>query len=163
MACRCGGTFLTPILAIAALAAAGAGGYKLINGCGSCSDKSTPAALVSTTTDGPGSCSLCPGEMTACPAGVQTVSATEPLSCCTEGNAAKVSAVAAVSAKPDGCCMSKGEANVKTVAATEDKQACKEGTDGCSGDGKDGCCGGCDGQKKSEEKKADGTVATSGK
>lgn len=192
MACRCGGTFLTPILAIAGLVAAGAGGYKLLNGCGSCSGTEANTALVSTTTDDHGSCSLCPGEATECSAHVQTASATEssccsskdaakvstvaaasqPASCCSEGNA-KVSTVSATSAKPDSCCMSKGEATVKTVAAAEAKseccsatkaeKVCKEGTDGCTGDGKAGCCGGCDGEKKTEEKKADGAVATSGK
>ena len=69
------------------------------------------------------------------------------------------------------CCMSKDGAKegaaVKTVAATEKKEgccsakgetACKNGTDGCTGSGENGCCGKCAG-----EKKAEGTVATSGK
>jgi hypothetical protein len=180
MACRCGGTFLTPILAIAGLAAAGAAGYKMINGCGTCTTGSE-TALVSITDD-KGSCPLCPGHSTECEAHVQTASATEAssccsekaaTSCCSEKDAAKVSTVAAAP-KADGCCMSKGEANVKTVAATEVKKegccsegkseakvekVCKEGTDGCTGDGKEGCCGGCEGKKKEEKKE----VATSGK
>ena len=67
---------------------------------------------------------------------VKTVAAEGKSECCASKEAA-VKTVAA-EAKKEGCCSSE--------AKTE--KVCKEGTDGCTGDGKNGCCGGCEGEKK---------------
>lgn len=147
MSCRIGGTFLTPILAIAGLVAAGTVGYKMLSGgCSSCVDKDVKAAVVHVAGEDHGDCALCTGHKEC-----ESTMASKSEGCCSETK------TVAVEAKSE-CCGSK-EAAVKTVAAEAKKEGCcsseaktekvcKEGTDGCTGDGKNGCCGGCEGEKK---------------
>lgn len=168
MSCRIGGTFLTPILAIAGLVAAGTVGYKVLSGgCTTCTDSDAKAAMVNVANDH-GDCSLCAdhkeceshtaSKSEGCCSETKTVAAEAKTECC----ASKEAAVTTVAAEgKTECCASK-EAAVKTVAAEAKKEGCcseaktekvcKEGTDGCTGDGKDGCCGGCEGEKKEEKK-----------
>lgn len=166
MSCRIGGTFLTPILAIAGLVAAGTVGYKVLSGgCSSCVDKDVKAAVVHVAGEDHGDCALCTGhkecestmasKSEGCCPETKTVAAEAKSECC----ASKEAAVNTVAAEgKTECCASK-EAAVKTVAAEAKKdgccsseakteKVCKEGTDGCTGDGKNGCCGGCEGEKK---------------
>lgn len=141
MGCRCGGTFLAPILAVAGVVAAGAAGYRVVSGgCGSCAEQSANTALVSATTD---HCSggVCPGATPECAANLEACTG-EPSGCpgMEHGTSVKTVASEAKSDAKSGCC---SEAKVQEVAK----------------DGKDGCC---EGEKKKDEKKSDGAVATRG-
>ena len=163
MACRCGGTFLAPLLAIAGLSAVGAAGYHMVSGqC--CLSGGDQTKIVTTSTQETPSCSLCPGA-------AETVAMTETKAdgCCPFTNDAAAKNVAMSEPKADGCCAAgKEAAAIKTVAATTEAKAgccaakgetvCKDGKEGCTGSGENGCCGKC-----SDEKKTDGSVASSGK
>lgn len=142
MAMRCGSCSVIQLAAVLGFAGVGVGGYSYFSDCAPCGSK-TENVTLAVSEDECGGC--CSGEKTEA---VQLVKAEG--SCCTEGAEAGAMVVLAsetkTEAKVEGSCCT-GEAKV----------ACKNGTDGCTGDGKDGCCGGC-----AEEKKAAETVASSG-
>ncbi len=134
---RCGSCTVAQLVAVLGVAGLGVGGYTYFSGnCSSCPE-ATNTALVS---DDVGS-GCCSGESKQAVLAAQT----EGKSCCQgETEAAAVTTVAQTE-EASGCCT--GEA----------KTACKEGTEGRTGDGKDGCCGGC-----KEKAEAGETVASSG-
>lgn len=142
MAMRCGSCSVIQLAAVLGFAGLGVGGYSYFSDCGSCDGTATNASLVSTETECGG---CCPGEKAEA---VQLVKAEG--SCCAESAEAGAAVILAsetkTEVKAEGSCCT-GEAKV----------ACKNGTEGCTGDGKDGCCGGC-----ADEKKAAETVASSG-
>ena len=104
---------------------------------------------VSETTDG--GCDLCPSSK------AQLVAQQAALSECCASKAACESEMA---------CDSEGAAGTTKTVAHESGaasecggKACKEGKDGCTGDGKNGCCGNCS-EKKAEKSES---MATSGR
>lgn len=136
---RCGSCSVAQLVAVLGMAGLGVGGYTYFSGdCSSCDDATTEATLVSTTDDASACCS-----------------------------AESKAAVMAAAKESGGCCHGETEAAVTTVADTEKsgccageaKIACKHGTEGCTGDGKDGCCGGCAEELKAAEAEK---VASSG-
>ncbi len=136
---RSGSSSVVQLIAVLGLAGLGVGGYTYFSvECSSCGDAATEATLVTTTEDPPACCS-----------------------------AESKAAVLAASKESGGCCHAETEAEVTTVADTEKsgccageaKIACKHGTEGCTGDGKEGCCGGCAEELKAAEAEK---VASSG-
>lgn len=135
---RSGSCTVAQLVAVLGLTGLGVGGYTYFSGsCTGCTDEAA-ATLVSTETESHGCC------------------------------AAESKATLVADKIEGGCCSeeAQGGAVVTTVAAEtesscctgEAKTACKDGTDGCTGDGKNGCCGGCAQEKAAEAEK----VASSG-
>lgn len=139
MPMRCGSCSVFHLAAVLGVAGLGVGGYTYFsNGGPCCGEKPAEhAALVSSDDCG-----------TSCCSGQEAVALKTDSACCTEGEAPVV--LAAQEPAESSCCT--GEA----------KQACKDGTDGCTGDGKNGCCGGCEGEK-AEQAAASGAAPTGGK
>ncbi len=132
---RCGSCSVAQLVAVLGVTGLGVGGYTYFSGdCSSCSD-TTNATLVSTE----GTHSCCGGEAKA--------ALIAEGGCCSEGGDAGAVVLASETKDGESCCTS------------EAKVACKEGTDDCTGDGKDGCCGGCAEEKAAQDAEK---VASSG-
>ena len=140
MAIRFGGSLFMPVLAVAGVALVGVGGYRMISG--GCSDGACGDKIVAVDNAHEG-CALCPsdkvveaslatgGECTL-NASCESKAACETKSECTEGKSECEGKV----------CPMTGQTATPVALETEAKE-CKEGKDGCTGDGKNGCCGNC--------------------
>ena len=129
---RLGLSAVAPLVAVVGLVAVGVGGYNFVrNGCPlSCGDcKTSDAKVVAAAATTEESCPLCPSAKTA-------ATTTQEDACCSNKTEV-VQTVAQTTEAPGGCCK---------ADKTEAKE-CKQLSDGCTGDGKDGCCGGCAAEK----------------
>ena len=148
---------VSPVIAIGRKrqsgAAAVAAGYRLATGncplsCLSCDGDSKNAVVnVSETTDG--GCDLCTSSK------AQLVAQQAASSECCASKAACESEMACEGAAGT----TKTVAHESGAASECGGKACKEGKDGCTGDGKNGCCGNCS-EKKAEKSES---MATSGR
>lgn len=159
MRCRCGSSYLIPILCVAGIAAVGAAGFRaLTGGCGSCDTEAAKPAATLVSTSSEKHCALCPDSATPeCSEAMKTACAETggcseaKMAACSEAKKAACSeSKTACSDAKVACDSAKTDAKVQTVAAeakgcckANAEPACKEGKDGCTGNGENGCCGKC--------------------